>query len=62
MPSIQTSPVNHSAGPFVVGCLARISTGVSLLMGWRAEGLAGWAAKLDQAPANHRRAAGHHQP
>ena len=33
MPSIQTSPVNHSAGPFAVGWLARNSTGVSLLMG-----------------------------
>ena len=33
MPSIQTSPVNYSAGPLVVGCLARNSTGISLLMG-----------------------------
>jgi hypothetical protein len=31
-------------------------------MGWRAERLAGWAAKLDQAPANHRRAAGTTNP
>jgi hypothetical protein len=37
MASIQTSPVNHSAGPLAVGCLGWMGTGSSSLMA-RAQG------------------------